>query len=309
MNRQKKTVKTTSIKQAVKHVHVAENRSSRGKDSPIVFKNVERIGSVMGSVGFGVVLAYDINPGLVATFPWLSTIARQFDKYKVKKLVFRYKNVKGTAASGNITMAADYDVIDAAPTTAGQITQMTDYVDGAPWTQFSLSTKSWAAGPLFVREGPLVGVDMRNHDACKVYVACEGCADTSLHGYVEVEYEIELFAKQGVVSNSIASNRRLSEFSIASSASPGTNIPWLAETNAGNFGNAAGVLTLSAGTYRIVAVMSQYTSLFVNNVSDNKWPSFSNIGIRLITVADGATLRLQAQNSTISSGLLHIELV
>lgn len=63
--------------------------------------------------------AYELNPGLDGTFPWLSGIAQNYSKYRFKQLVFHLKsltsestaNTSGAAtALGEVAVAAQYDV-------------------------------------------------------------------------------------------------------------------------------------------------------------------------------------------------------
>jgi len=173
------------------------NRSSRQNGrSSILYKECERVGTVNGSVSFGVVLNLACNPGISASFPWLSGHALLYEKYRVNKLVYRYKNLKGTASDGNIVMMFDYDTLDAAPTTAVEMTQATVWQDGAPWRIFEMAVPTDGRS-LFTRSGTPAGTpDLKMYDMGRVFVAAEGCADATDHGYLEVEYEIELFGKQ-----------------------------------------------------------------------------------------------------------------
>jgi hypothetical protein len=121
--------------------------------------------------------------------------AQLFEKYKIHKLIYRYKNLKGTSSAGNILMSFDYDSLDIAPTTAIAMTQSTKYVDGAPWRIFELNVPS-DNRTLFTRSGSIPGADLKTYDMGVLHVAAEGCADTTDHGYLEVEYDIELLQKQ-----------------------------------------------------------------------------------------------------------------
>lgn len=64
------------------------------------------------------ILKLAINPGLDATFPWLSTIAENYEEYKIHGMVFEYRSsysdaVVGDSSSGTlgtIIMATQYNV-------------------------------------------------------------------------------------------------------------------------------------------------------------------------------------------------------
>lgn len=183
---------------------VASNRSSRQTGSSrSVYRECERVANVAGSVGFSVVANLACNPGISESFPWLSGHAVLYEKFRVQRLVYRYKNLKGTSSDGNVLMMFDYDTLDAIPTSAIEITQSTVYEDGAPWRIFEMhvpcDNRSY-----FTRSGAVSG-DLKTYDMGRVFVASEGCADTSTHGYLEVEYTIELFGKQAGTNTGPAS--------------------------------------------------------------------------------------------------------
>jgi hypothetical protein len=159
------------------------------------FRERERIITIPGSVNFATVASIPINPALAGSFPWLSGHAVLFEKYCVKRLRFRYKNLKGTNSAGNIILSFDYDTLDPAPSSAILATQATHFIDGAPWRIFDLQV-SPDKRDLFTRSGAIAGVDLKTYDMGKLHISVEGCADTSDHGYLEVEYDIELYDKK-----------------------------------------------------------------------------------------------------------------
>lgn len=179
---------------------VAQNKSAgQTGGKSLRFREVERVATVNGSVAFGVTGSLACNPGLPGSFPWLSGHAALFERYRIHKLVFRYKNLKGTATNGNILMSFDYDTLDNSPATAIEMTQSTVYADGAPWRIFELVVPT-DKRDLFTRAGNVAGADLKTYDMGKLHIAAEGCADTTPHGYLEVEYDVELFMKQSVFS-------------------------------------------------------------------------------------------------------------
>lgn len=159
------------------------------------FRESERISTVPGSTAFSTVTSLRCNPGLATSFPWLSGHAALFERYKIHKLVYRYKNLKGTSSDGNVILSFDYDTLDAAPSTAVIATQSTHYADGAPWRIFALTVPT-DGRKLFTRTTALADVDLKTYDMGQVHISAEGCADTSDHGYIEVDYDIEFFDKQ-----------------------------------------------------------------------------------------------------------------
>jgi len=88
----------------------------RNTSEGVEISHREFIADITGSVAFANT-ALDINPGLASTFPWLSTIASQFEEYEMKGLVFEYRPSSGSAVSassaalGVVVYATDYNVL------------------------------------------------------------------------------------------------------------------------------------------------------------------------------------------------------
>lgn len=236
---------------------VAINRSyqQRATNQSIRIKETERIGTVTGSTAFSVVGNFPLNPGLPSSFPWLSATASQYEKYRVHKVTYRYKNLKGTASDGNILMAFDFDSLDAPPTSAIQMTQYTRCTDGSPWRIFEMSIVPTGA-ELYTRSGIPAGADLKTYDLGRLFVAAEGCADNTAHGYLEVEYDIELMKKQSPASGGISTNRQVTFLSGSGSFIQNAAVGWGAAPTVvanplGVTFTLAGVYTLPAGSYII----------------------------------------------------------
>jgi len=194
--KQMKPQKNVQRSGATQMAPTAINRSSvqSGRNSQR-YRECERVGSILGSNAFSTALSLQTNPGLSNSFPWLSGHANLFEKYKVHKLVYRYKNLKGTSTDGNIILSYDYDTLDSAPGSAIAATQSTHYIDGAPWRIFELRVPT-DGRILFTRSGIVIGTDLKTYDMGQIHISTEGCVDNSVHGYLEVEYDIELLDKQ-----------------------------------------------------------------------------------------------------------------
>lgn len=81
-------------------------------------------GPVIG--GFNI-NSIQINPGNEASFPWLCSIANQFDQYKPKGIVYEFKSTASDtttlASIGSVIMATEYDVYDRAYTSKAEMLQ------------------------------------------------------------------------------------------------------------------------------------------------------------------------------------------
>lgn len=238
---------------------VAQNRSSTqaGTDSAR-YRESERIGTVPGSTTFDIVLDLACNPGLSGSFPWLSGHASLYEKYRVHKLVYRYKNLKGTGSDGNVIMSFDYDTLDTAPTSAVQMCQSTRWIDGAVWRIFELHVPS-DNRTLFTRNSAVSLADLKTYDMGRIYVAAEGCSNFSDHGILEVEYDIELFQKQPAGISQVA-NRSLSYFTLSDSIAGGDPTDFDLEVyNPLNIVNDGGLYTLPEGAYLVTVDLTGST--------------------------------------------------
>lgn len=168
--------------------------------------------------------------------------------------MYRYKTLKGTSTNGNVIMSFDYDTLDSAPTTAILQTQSTIYIDGAPWKTIEMRIPSPKKN-LFTRQGAVVGADLKTYDFGRLFIATEGCSDTSEHGYVEVEYDIELLNKQSGTSGS-GTVTSSAYFTDVGGTSCGFAVPIPFATVVKNdvgIVNTAGVFTLPTATWLITA--------------------------------------------------------
>lgn len=228
------------------------------------FRECERIQTILGSVDFSTFVTLHCNPGLASAFPWLSGHAALFEHYKIHRLVYRYKNLKGTSSSGNIIMSFDYDTLDAAPSTAIAATQSTHYVDGAPWRIFELKIPP-DGRKLFTRSTTPVGVDLKTYDMGAVHISTEGCADTTVHGYLEVEYDIEFFNKQPS-GTGIGSLSNVAQFAIVNPTTLSASGPLLFDTTVINdlsiVTKSNGEFTVPKGRYTFL-VRASATNVFI----------------------------------------------
>lgn len=89
------------------------------KTNGIRVREREYLGDIVssGSVGAFQNTAYPITPTSSMTFPWLSTVAKQFDQWEPNGIVFEFVSISsdfnGSAqALGSVVLATDYDVLD-----------------------------------------------------------------------------------------------------------------------------------------------------------------------------------------------------
>jgi hypothetical protein len=80
-----------------------------------VIRHREYIADIIspGNTGFNVT-TYPVNPGLASVFPWLSSIAANYQQYIIRGMVFEYVSTSSdyvsTSALGSIVLSSEYDV-------------------------------------------------------------------------------------------------------------------------------------------------------------------------------------------------------
>jgi len=96
-------------------------------DGSISLCKREFLTDLSGSTAFTVQQTIAINPGLAASFPFLSLIASNFEVYELKGLIFEFKSTSADAlnstntALGTVIMATTYDPADSAFTSKQQM--------------------------------------------------------------------------------------------------------------------------------------------------------------------------------------------
>lgn len=88
-------------------------KSSRNGDTCI--KHKEYVGTITGSSSF-TATSYPCNPGLTNMFPWLNSVASNYDKYKFINLRYIYVPAVASSTAGRITLAFNYNAGDGIPT-------------------------------------------------------------------------------------------------------------------------------------------------------------------------------------------------
>lgn len=159
-------------------------------DYPI--HNVERICEI-GASEFTGIRRYQINPGLMTTFPWLSNIAGSFDRYMFKRLVFRYKPTCPTTTTGQVVFAWDYDALDPIPRNNREMCQETFWKAISPWQSTSFAIPGVNKN-LFTRNAVIAGSDLKTYDIGQLFISVDLNADAV--GYIEAEYDVVLKDKQ-----------------------------------------------------------------------------------------------------------------
>lgn len=171
-----------------------------GQDTQTTVRNDEVVANILSSTTFSLA-TYPVNPGQASTFPWLSSIAKNWEKYHFRKLHFYFRStVSGFADAGRegkVLMSLDFDSSDAPPATSVMMEACKPSDYRLPSESFSIIPHMQHVQPkeLFVRAGPLPGsADIKTYDCAQLHVASEGVGGTpgSIVGQLRVAYDVVL---------------------------------------------------------------------------------------------------------------------
>ncbi len=219
-------------------------------------KNSELLGSVSNANSF-TVTKYVVNPGLTATFPWLSVQAAQWQQYRFHSLQFRYVTRAPTSESGSVILSPDYNASDSPPSTEAQATNTMDAVEDVCWKEITCVLSPSAMFPLGprkqIRTGNVQG-DLTVYDACRFNLCVVGSSTNSI-GKLWVDYDVEFYVPQ--TSTAVSSTAQTSFFSRSTAQTITTGVAALVDFDAAtydplSFGNdSSGTFTPASGIYRV----------------------------------------------------------
>jgi len=148
------------------------------------------------------VTSFGINPGNATLFPWLSSIAKQFEKYQFERLCFVYKKEVSEFATngqtGKVILSVDFDAADPLPATKQQMEDTVPHADAMPCESFALRVDARDLKPAstdakYVRAGGVPGgTDIKTYDLGNLNVATIGSTVNAAVGELHVVYRVKL---------------------------------------------------------------------------------------------------------------------
>lgn len=255
-------------------------------------KHRELISSITGSVGFTVSSFLAVNPGIPATFPWLSIMAQGWEEYRFRSIRFVYKTRTGSTTPGSLIMAPDYDSADAAPATEQIMSTYSQCIEDAPWKDITCVLKTSNSNPLgkhhYIRQAALAAnLDIKTYDIANFIVATtDGTAIP--WGKLWVEYDVDFFIPQLPASGAVViDGGKITGGAAFTNANP---LGATAAVDAQAFGVAVDALsnvTLSdIGTYLVTFSVTGSTTLATMTLTA---VSDCVVGVIAATVLNGAT--------------------
>lgn len=173
-------------------------------DQSVMVRHKEFIGEIKSSVDFKVQYSLELNPGMADTFPWLSNIARNYQEYRFKGVIFHYVPTSGSAvastnnALGSVMMQTSYRATDTPPDSKRELLNEYWSTETAP---FETTCHPIECNPSenpfniqYVRQVALPeGDNLLMYDLGVTHVAVSGQqANDVVLGDLWVTYEVEL---------------------------------------------------------------------------------------------------------------------
>lgn len=225
----------------------------------------ELIGDVKGSVDF-TATTYALNPGLAATFPFASGIAKCYTEYELKGLVFYFNSTCAewngvNAALGTVIMATRMNPSDPDFTSKRDMAQSYYACTTKPSQSavhgIECDEKMIGEDRHYIRTGTTTD-DLKFYDWGKFTLATVGMNDTSIVGELWVSYDVEFkFPKVGLGGPSgyaYIGNRGVTSTDLLGpiQTTPVGSLPMTVVAFSGGYNSIKLGSELSSGSYRLV---------------------------------------------------------
>jgi hypothetical protein len=157
----------------------------------------ELISPISGTVAFTPTM-FAVNPGLAITFPWLSTQALGWEKYRFEYLRFCYYTRAPSSTQGSMMLVPDYDASDSPPVNELIAATYNGTQEDAAWKDMCCP---WDAKILnrecFVRTAALApNLDIKTYDIGTFFSCTTDAATGTPWGKLWVEYKVVLINPQ-----------------------------------------------------------------------------------------------------------------
>lgn len=177
--------------------------ASAGKGQ-FVFEHTEYcFDLVTGAANTFNVNKYTINPSIPDLFPWLSSMAENFEYYQIEGLLFRYVSTSGDSitstntALGNVMMYVNPDIYDPVVLTKQALLQYEGCVDAKPSQNILIGAECDPDRMItqkFYLGNPPTGTDRRFNDFGQLVVATNGFQAANVTcGEIWASYRIRFF--------------------------------------------------------------------------------------------------------------------
>lgn len=271
----------------------------------IVIAHSEMINSILSGTPSGNVTPYNCvgfrcNPGVSNVFPWLSSVAVNYEKYRFRKLEFTIVPLVSTAYSGRIGVGFDYDSSDAAPGSRSEFYALSVHAENMPWEAAAIKVK---CGSQFLFTGTHTAADNKLIDQGQVILMSDsisngGTISAAIALYdVIVDYEVELIEPQQALFSTQAFAAPVNtNFIVGNNIGSGADLTLVGGPSVVESAKvtSSSVLTFSlpAGAYSVSAFMSWSSG------APGVTPAFTGGSTKLNTTINGSTAQIVGVIST-----------
>jgi len=204
---------------------------------------------------------YRVNPALSETFPWLSQLASNFERYRFLGLCFEFKSGSSDAlnsvntALGYVVMASQYNSL-ATPFINKQQMENTQYCVSVKPSKSVIHPiecdPSLAPAPVLYTRlatvGDITAGDLRLYDHCQEEIAVVGMQQDNVNlGELWISYDIMLYLP--VLNNGLALDNKTQHIGMTIMNSGESDFSPVGRLQYNLFDNFGGVLNQSTHTY------------------------------------------------------------
>lgn len=172
------------------------------KDKSVIIKHKEFVKNVTSSINWSMETV-TVNPGLSDSFPWLASVAENFESYEFKNVHFKYKSIcTGEPTSitniGTVVLFPQYNVAQQQPLNKQTAESFHDSTSFRPTANGRCFIKSeLLKARRYVRterDTYLNNVDLRLYDLCNFVIGTQdNPADNTVVGELWCYYEVVLY--------------------------------------------------------------------------------------------------------------------
>jgi hypothetical protein len=176
------------------------------RNGQTVITHREYVGAVSASIT-GNYATKNCNPGISSSFPWLSSIAGGYERYKFNRLEYTFVSAAATSERGRVGLAFQYDPSGEDPSSRSEFFSIVPNVEEAPWEDMVLRV-SPIKELRYIRSSPITTGTTNTYDCGKLQVLTAMNADSTTQlGELFVDYSVTLENpqfNQSVVAGSIS---------------------------------------------------------------------------------------------------------
>jgi hypothetical protein len=230
-----------------------------------VVSHREYLGDITGTTAF-TNRQYPINPGSSITFPWLSTIAQNYQQYKMHGIIFEFRplitDFVTSGAPGVVVMATNYNADEPIYTTKQAMENSEYAVSVKPTCNLmhgvECASNQTVLSELYVRPGGVASnLDLKFTDLGNFQFATQG-NPTQLLGELWCSYTVEFF--KPVLPNDVGGNVQ----SQAVSRAGHTNAGPFGTIGVSNTGDLVGYTTVSPTSFSFIGQPDNFYLVLLN---------------------------------------------